>query len=94
MTPLHNACMYGCLEVCQLLLDKGAMIESIDYENHTPLYYASNQCEYETDWRLKENRFDCIQLLIQKKAHYENLMIDDNCKVAIEQILIRNEKIL
>lgn len=57
-TPLHAAACKGNTEVCTLLLEKGANINSIDYGNNTPLSMA-----------LEDNRPETALFLLEKGAH-------------------------
>jgi ankyrin repeat protein len=40
-TPLHWAAMYGCKDVAELLLTKGAEVNAKDEDGETPLHWAA-----------------------------------------------------
>lgn len=42
-TPLHTAARYGSVDVLQILLEKGAIIDKMDNENDTPLSIACSR---------------------------------------------------
>jgi ankyrin repeat protein len=44
-TPIFTATYYGMEEVVELLLSKGANINHIDANGHTPLYYRIKDCD-------------------------------------------------
>lgn len=45
-SPLHLCCQFGLLQVLQALIDHGANVNSVDWENKTPLHVAiQNQYE-------------------------------------------------
>jgi hypothetical protein len=46
-TCLISAIMYGCLDICRLLIEKGAQMEAKDSSDWTPLHYAVIYCRIE-----------------------------------------------
>ena len=56
-TFLHRACEQGHYQLTELLLDKGADIESKDKEGNTPLMYVSY-----------ESNFLIVELLLDRGA--------------------------
>ena len=41
LMPLHQAAVTGQSAMCELLLDRGAQVDSLDEESNTPLHYAA-----------------------------------------------------
>ena len=56
-SPLHSAAKVGCLEVMELLIEKGAEIDAKDRFGNTALFYA-----------VDENRMEAVKLLIARGA--------------------------
>lgn len=52
---LHYSAIYGQSEIAELLISRGAEIDALDRDNHTPLYYAAKYCNRNVADRLKEN---------------------------------------
>ncbi|KAI8927005.1 ankyrin repeat-containing domain protein, partial [Entophlyctis helioformis] len=40
-TPLHQAAMYGYMDICEMLLSRGALINAINHDGATPLDFAA-----------------------------------------------------
>lgn len=47
LVPLHNACSYGHLEVAQLLVLHGAVVNVADLWKFTPLHEAAAKSKYD-----------------------------------------------
>ena len=41
LMPLHQAAVTGQSAMCELLLERGAQVDSVDEDNNTPLHYAA-----------------------------------------------------
>ena len=54
-TPLHLACIRGHTTIARLLIDNGADPDCKDFDENTPLHYAS-----------EFGNFECIILLIKE----------------------------
>ncbi len=59
-TRLMEAAYYGHLDICRLLIDKGAQMEIKDSSGSTPLHYAA-----------MEGRIEIVRLLCDHGAHVE-----------------------
>jgi len=58
--PIHLVCIGGSIKDLQLMIAKGDDVNVLDYQNHTPLFYA---CQ--------ANKFDFITLLISAGANLQ-----------------------
>ena len=43
MTALHLSASHNEVEVCRMLIEKGAELRCVDEENSTPLHYAASE---------------------------------------------------
>ena len=57
-TALHVAALKGNLEICQILVSKGAIIDTLDSDNWTALFYAMTM-----------NQLHVIKYLLEKGAN-------------------------
>lgn len=58
LVPLHNACSYGHLEVAELLVLHGAVVNVADLWKFTPLHEAA-----------AKGKYDICKLLLQVHTH-------------------------
>ncbi|XP_065565838.1 26S proteasome non-ATPase regulatory subunit 10-like [Artemia franciscana] len=65
-TALHCAARKGNLEICQLLVSKGAIIDALDSDNRTALHFAAS-----------EGNLEICQLLVSKGATVDALDSDN-----------------
>ncbi|MBN3276216.1 TRPA1 protein, partial [Polyodon spathula] len=77
-TLLHKATMFDHVELVEYLLMKGANIDSLDCESHSPLLLATT-CEA---WRT-------VELLVQKGA---NVKIKDSCGCNFLHLAVQQPK--
>jgi ankyrin repeat protein len=60
MTCLIIAAAFGFLDICRLLIDKGARVKAKDRNGYTPLYYAA-----------EKGRIEIVRLLCDRGADVE-----------------------
>jgi ankyrin repeat protein len=63
---IHLACENGDIEMVKLLEKNGADLESLDFEQMTPIYYA-----------IKSEKIDMIEYLLSKKVYLEHKEFQD-----------------
>ena len=81
-TPLHRAAEFGCLEICELLIQHGADVNAADTEGWTPLYWAA--------W----NGYDDIfELLISCDKDTKNTMLQSLAKYPHHKFRKKHTKI-
>src|SRR5207249_10340548 len=59
-TPLHWAAVYGQVEACQVLLDRGADVTAVDDCDATPLF-----------WAISTGEIDAVRLLLEHGSSLE-----------------------
>ena len=66
--PLHEAAAEGKLDMCQLLLSKGAGIDTLDNKSYTPLH-----------WAAKKGQLSVAKYLLKKGAnlHFKSKNLED-----------------
>jgi hypothetical protein len=57
-TPLHRQARYGNLDICRLLIEHGADVDSEDHQKQTPLFDAADQGNHEIVRLLLEHGAD------------------------------------
>lgn len=66
LTPLHIACIHGCVEIAEVLLQKGINVDSMDTMDYTPLHYA-----------IEHDRKEIVSVLVKHKCNV-NFIYDDS----------------
>lgn len=86
--PIYYSCREGKLDVCQLLLDKGADINMEDKYGQSCLYYAIRQGHYEIVEFLIKNGIDLNK--VDKRKVSPILFAERNNQTKIADLLLQN----